>query len=198
MKICKLCPKPIGKDSPFSDYCSSECEKKAVSVHGMEKGTKKGLGFFATIIVIIAGTFFIGIKECTSGKKQTSKENQIVDIDSQNATNQTKEIQNISDDNINIDEAYSQIDEKEEELSNKSSDDSKSDQELSEQKDSLNKNNTANSKPIRMVEYEKHQDEIKKATEMLKQDKSIDEIAETTLLTRKEVRQLRRKLRNEE
>ena len=51
MKICKLCPKPIGEDSPFSDYCSSECERKAVSIHGMEKGTKKGPGFFATILI---------------------------------------------------------------------------------------------------------------------------------------------------
>mgnify|MGYP003408369146 FL=1 len=46
----------------------------------------------------------------------------------------------------------------------------------------------------RMVDYINYQNKIKKANEMLKQGKSVGEIADSTSLTRSQIRQLRRKL----
>lgn len=175
MGKCKLCTRDIGEDSPFTNYCSSECERKAVGHYGEEKGIKKGLGFVSTIIIIIAGIAFFGIKECNSGKKQISKENQVTEIDSQNTTNQSKEEKYINDEGIIS--AEDTVNVKNETIIN---------------------DIIVDSSNSRMVNYTNHQEQIKKATEMLNQDKSVSEIADTTSLTRKEIRQLRRKLRNEE
>lgn len=174
MERCKLCDRPIGKDSPFSNYCSSECEKRAVSHYGEEKGRKKEIGCFATILIFIVVISFNGIKECSSDKKQIPKENQSIEIDSQNTTNQTKEEKNIYDESIISEDETVNV--KDETISNDTV---------------VNRDNS------RTVNYTNPQDEIK-ATEMLKQDKSVGEIADSTSLTRKEIRQLRRKLRKEE
>ena len=45
--------------------------------------------------------------------------------------------------------------------------------------------------------YERYQLEVDKATEMLKRNKSVGEIADSTMLSRQEIRQLKRKLRRE-
>jgi hypothetical protein len=46
--------------------------------------------------------------------------------------------------------------------------------------------------------YERYQAEIDKAVEMLKRDMSVSKIADSTMLTKEEIRKLKRKLRQEE
>lgn len=175
MGKCKLCTRDIGEDSPFTNYCSSECERKAVSHYGEEKGIKKGLGCFASILLVIGVISFNGIKECSSDKKQIPKENQVVLKENGNSSNQTLEEKNISDESIFSNEDTLKI-----------------------KKETTSSNTVIDSNNSRMNNYTNHQDEIKKAIELLKQDKSVGEVADLTSLTRKEIRQLKRELRNEE
>ena len=69
MAICILCERTIKDNSPYSNYCSQTCKEKGER-YGEEKGRKKGLGCLATILIIIAGISFNGIKECSSGKNK--------------------------------------------------------------------------------------------------------------------------------
>jgi|LakMenE01Jun11ns_1017448.scaffolds.fasta_scaffold9953156_6 hypothetical protein len=177
MKICKLCPKPIGEDSPFSDYCSSECERKAVGVHGMEKGTRKGSGFFATILIIIVGIFFVGIKQCGSEKKQITKESQDIELDSQNTNDKTKQEGNISAETILSEEDT--VNGKYETINNEAEVEKESSYTLTKS-------------------YERYQADVDKAIEMLKRGKSVRVIADSTVLLKEDIRKLKRKLRNDE
>ncbi len=169
MKKCILCDRYITDDSPFTNYCSTTCERKGVG-YGEKKGIKKSAGCFG-IIILVVGISFFGINKYSSEEKQISNENQVIRIDNQNATNQTKEEKNISDEII--------IREKETVLKNTIT------------KEDLSKPNSEEKKES------KDSAEIDKAILMLKQGKSIREIAKSTSLTRKEIRKLRRKFRDE-
>lgn len=171
MKKCILCERPIKENSPFSNYCSSICERKGIG-YGEEKGKKKGLGCFATIIIIIVGFVAYSIRESSSEKKQTSNENQIKRVDIQNSTNRIKKEKDISEEIIISEkDTFSQS--------------------------ILNEEDLENADLVEQNEQTKSA-EVEKAIEMLKQDKSIKEIANSTTLNKKEIRQLKRKLRNEE
>ncbi len=170
MKKCLLCDRYISDDSPFSNYCSTTCEKKGVG-YGEEKGKKKSAGCFG-IIILIVGISLFGINKYSSEDEQVPKENQVISIDNQNSTNQTKEEKNISAEII--------ISEKETILENTVTNEDLSNPNLGEKNES---NNSA---------------EIDKAILMLKQGKSIREIANSTTLTSKEIRRLRRKFRDDE
>lgn len=176
MSKCILCTRPIPDSSPYDNYCSPICEKKGVG-YGEEKGRKKGLGFFSSILILIAGTSFYGIKECNSEKKLITNDKEVIEIESQ----VVPEIQNVSNQKIEEKETSEQA------IINNEGDVSTKSETISN--DTLVTNNNS-----RMVDYINYQNKIKKANEMLKQGKSVSEIADSTSLTRSQIRQLRRKL----
>ena len=189
MGKCNWCGKNF-ENGPFSNYCSKKCEKEAVD-NGEKKGVSYSSGIFVVILFMI---IFFSFKKCNSSTKQELNENKIENNDS--ITNENLTISN------NETNSENQINEEESDSQTESYDGNSTNPELTEKNESetITENDTTSitdDSNFRMKKYEEHQDEIKKATEMLKQEKSIDEIEETTSLTRKEIRQLRRKLRNE-
>lgn len=194
MKECKLCPKTIPKDSPFTDYCSVECEKKAVREHGMQGGTRRGLNFFSVLVLIVIGVVFLGIKECNSNKKEAQSVNisPIQDSIANNEREANEEIHSVQ--NYGTENTVQNENEKS----------PSTDSDIYQNEENISKpepdtvNQTAQNNNFRMVQYQKHQEALQLATELLNENKSIDEIVSKTSLTRKEIRQLRRKLKNEE
>lgn len=187
MGKCNWCEKNFEK-GPFSNYCSKKCEKEAVD-NGEKKGVSYSSGIFVVILFMI---IYFSFKKCNSSTRQELNENKIENTDS--ITNENLSISNDTN-------SENQIDDKEYNSQTELNEGNSTNPELTEKNESatITENDTTSitdNSNFRMKEYEKHQDKIKKATEMLKQDKSIDEIEETSSLTRKEIRQLRRELRN--
>lgn len=172
MEKCKWCGKPY-KDGLFSSgFCSKKCE-----IEGGNRGVKKRSPFLGIIVIIIA-VFVIFFKN-NSEKKQVLKENTVEENYSSpernsNATNgETKVYIESPKEQV---ENNSQNESSQVNLSVESTNDNTDSQEL-------NENSEAN----------KNQEEI--VINLLKDGKSIKEIADLTGLSRHEVRVIKRKIK---
>ena len=172
MEKCKWCGKPY-KDGLFSTgFCSKKCE-----MEGGDRGVKKRSPFLGIIVIIIA-VFVIFFKN-NSEKKQVLRENTIEENyaspeGNSNATNGETKVYEESQ--IEQVENNSQNESSQVNSSIESSNDNTDSQELNE-----------------YSEATRNQEDI--VINLLKEGKSVKEIADLTGLSRHEVRVIKRKLK---
>ncbi|SNR37900.1 sigma-70 RNA polymerase sigma factor region 4 domain-containing protein [Lutibacter flavus] len=173
MEKCKWCGKPY-KDGLFSSgFCSKKCE-----IEGGDSGVKKRSPFFGIIVIIIIGIYIIFFKN-NSESEQVLKENPVEENytlpeGNSNATNRETKI-------------YTE--------SSKEQVDNNSQNEKSQVNSSIESSNdsTINQELNESSEATENQEEI--VINLLKNGKSVKEIANLTGLSRHEVRVIKRKIK---
>lgn len=171
MQKCNWCSKSF-EGGPFSNYCSRKCEKDAVN-NGEKKGVSytSGLGLIILIMVIL-----FSFKKFTSDKKQSQKENVVEN--------------NYSTPNV-LDNANNDIN-----VENISSENPTSENETNTQNEviqgDLPNNSPEDANSAEQNETTKSTEET--AIELLKDGKSVREVADSTGMSRQEVRKIKRSL----
>jgi hypothetical protein len=194
MAKCNWCGKYY-KDELFSNgFCSKKCE-----LEGGDRGVKatspapKLIGIIVLIAIFAVFAINKNSKKSTETKANSNLENynqeeSVYDIS-------TQETNFVSESSNNTENEPTESEEKAE---NEQSNIPEENVETTILEEKETENSTNQNVPSRMLKYQEHQVEVSKAIEMLKQDKSVSEIKNATKLEGSEIRELRRKLRNEE
>lgn len=183
------------KDEIFSNgFCSKKCE-----LEGGDRGVKatSPIPKLMGIIVLIPIFAFFAINKNSKKSTETKTSNNVENYNEEESinNNSTKETNFVSESSSNTENESTELVEKtDNEQSNKPEESVEST--ILEEKETENAN--TQNVPSRMLKYQEHQNEVAKAIEMLKQDKSVSEIKDATKLEGSEIRELRRNLRNAE
>jgi hypothetical protein len=170
MGKCTWCEKSF-EGGPFSNYCSKKCEKEAVN-----NGEKKGVSYNSGIgIIILIMIIFFSFKKFTTDKNQSKKENVENNYSTPNVLDEVNDeinIENISIDNPTPEnETNTQNEIIQGDLPNTSSEDANSQE-----------------------QNEKTKVTEETAIELLRDGKSVREVADSTGMSRQEVRKIKRHL----
>jgi hypothetical protein len=170
MQKCNWCSKSF-ENGPFSNYCSKKCEKEAVA-NGEKKGVNYSSGIWIIIIIMI---IFYSFKKFNSGTSYEVKQNSVersYSAPSEHLSSSSKE-ENNSDLNTTKDNQNTQTEKIQESSSNESTVNDV-------QPESAEQISTSNIEEI--------------ATSLLREGKSVREVADSTGMSRQEVRKLKRSL----
>lgn len=173
MQRCNWCNNPIN-GGPFSNYCSKRCEKEAVA-NGEKKGVKYSTISILGVVIVIA---FIIFKSNNSNSDQSKKENRTEDnysTPNETVNNQSEKEYASPASPKNGDETATQNITEQEIVSDESADD-----------------NTIQEMELQNETTENVEDIV---ISLLKNGKSVREVADSTGLSRSEVRKIKRSIK---